>query len=285
MIIIYANHSIHYWNLQDGQNLLSFTPQLFSTALASLYSNSISQKRVTTVLQDMMFNTNTNLATGGMKGKKMNKILLLGTESGHICTYYEKDAYIDSIPVAFLRASDFEQQEKDKSGSHLHSSMEHTSIVSATSAVGPHHSHHSSSTSTSHTHHHHIHVANDPILWMKVLPDTNQLLVSYSSGKVIIWDLNTDHMISSMKIKFGAILNAMKNKSSITSGATMLPNNTANKGPSLAAAAMKVIDINKTVNALATAATAGGASASPAPDKAAPKDEGTNERAKTPTNT
>lgn len=279
MIIIYANLSIHYWNLQDGQNLLSFTPQLFSTALASMYSNSISQKRVTTVLQDMMFNATTNLVTGGGKGKKMNKILLLGTESGHICTYYEKDAYIDSIPVAFLRASDFEQQDKEKSG-YSHSSMEHTSIVSASSSIGhaqhsshQHQSHHSSSTGTAHNthHHHHLNVPNDPILWMKVLPDTNHLLVSYSSGKVVIWDLNTDHMLTTMKIKFGAILNAMKTKSSVTSGATML-SSTTNKG-----ATQKVVEVNKAVNAT------GGAIISPTPDKTIPKEEG--DRVKTPTNT
>jgi hypothetical protein len=60
-----------------------------------------------------------------------------------------------------------------------------------------------------------IDLSKDPVIWMHILPNTTHLLTCYLSGRLILWDLETDHKLQDFylgKNQFGAILNGMRMK-------------------------------------------------------------------------
>ena len=299
LIVVGSNLSVQYWNIHDGSNLVQVNPQLYSTSLAHVYS--MYPKTVVSITQDVLFlNTNNhqggNNTSGndGKKNAKAVKVLLIGTEFGHVCVFHEHQAVIEPVPNAFLRVidqdielnhnpnlakfksnrqnnkrkfslrgvalkahqvahvdndeGDGEQQqgdEDDTGGGDDHSSqyLQGHSQVSQPSIVSHQKStvssdkqqqqqqqqHHSSSLhGSSHPHGSQLHTPHppnhnnhkrelemmkDPVIWMHLIPNSTYLFTCYLSGRMVVWDLETDHKIQDFYVKStGAILNAMKMK-------------------------------------------------------------------------
>jgi hypothetical protein len=110
-VVVGSNLSVQYWNIHDGSNLIQVSPQLFSTSLAHVYSSY--PKSIVAMYQDII-QVQSMQGGGGdgdgnsRKNSKPLKLLMLGTEFGHVCVYHEQQAEVEPIPSAFLRVHDRE---------------------------------------------------------------------------------------------------------------------------------------------------------------------------------
>lgn len=100
LIVTSQDRSVQFWNLNDGSPLIQVSPQLYSTTLAHLYAN----------LPKAISATSYETLSSGT-GKRVKKLLLVGTEHGHLCGYHESQSLVEECPVFFLRLSDFAPME------------------------------------------------------------------------------------------------------------------------------------------------------------------------------
>lgn len=259
---------MQYWNIHDGSNLIQVNPQLYSTSLAHVYSNY--PKSIVCITQDILVlpPADTEGSDYPKRNTKPAKLLLIGTEFGHVCVYQETQAVIEPIPSAFLRAIDHEMElldhhhnkfllqrpnkprkisfrtvamkahefkvqqladqieeggneEKDEVNDSQHPSRMsvHKGVAFAGDSIA---TLESSSSTAAHPNGNPANATKvkkesdankDPVIWMHLIPKTTHLLTCYLSGRMIVWDLQTDHKLQDFCVRSaGAILNAMKMK-------------------------------------------------------------------------
>ncbi len=100
LIVTSQDLSVQFWNLNDGRPLIQVSPQLYSTTLAHIYAN----------LPKAISSTSYETLSSGT-GKRVKKLLLVGTEHGHLCGYQESQSLVEECPVFFLRLTDFAPME------------------------------------------------------------------------------------------------------------------------------------------------------------------------------
>lgn len=100
LIVTAQDLSVQFWNLNDGSPLLQVLPQLYSTTLAHIYASL--PKSVSTLSYETLLSST---------GKRVKKLVLIGTEQGNLCGYQEAHSLIEECPVFFLRLTDFAPME------------------------------------------------------------------------------------------------------------------------------------------------------------------------------
>ena len=100
LIVTSQDLSVQFWNLNDGSPLIQVSPQLYSTTLAHLYAN---------LPKSISYTSYETLSSG--TGKRVKKLLLVGTEHGHLCGYQESQSLVEECPLFFLRLTDFAPME------------------------------------------------------------------------------------------------------------------------------------------------------------------------------
>ena len=101
LIVFNADNSIQFWNIHDGTNLLSFHPQLYASSLSHIYSSQ--PKFVTQMTHDVLLHKQED---DPRKQVPPQKVLMAGTDLGHVCVFQEMQGVLEEVPMAFLRLTD-----------------------------------------------------------------------------------------------------------------------------------------------------------------------------------
>eukprot|EP01039_Chlorochromonas_danica_P001258 gene1258-1371_t len=229
LIVYGCDHSVHFWNIHDGSNLIQFVPQLFPTSLINQLGRGHHQQQ-----------------------HSQHQHSRHSSQVGSISIYHEHQATIESIPTSFLRLLDEDDGSTDSFSKVLMNQMiannnNDANMKEKKSSVLAHlvrkliddgHTNNGSSNNGSNN-------EDDVVVSTsqqgsgqgsgsgsgqqgsgsggnrsssspsrrRVLPDSNHLLVSYSSGRLVIWDLLTDRKLGELSVNsYGAILSGMKMK-------------------------------------------------------------------------
>jgi len=219
LIVVGNNSFVQLINLIDGSPLLTMNPQLHSNSLAQLYANS---SKLARSISHATYHT---VLVGSSQIPK--KLLLLGTNSGHICGYHEVHSAIDSVPIFFWMS-------ENSNNRGIYSAKEPTEKeltlrpaskpLTANSARFPYHSYNyagsnneqqdskavtplsllnnSSTASTS-----------SAVIWTYKISGSHTLLAGYANGIVIAWDLATQNKLYTLcdcSMQLGPELNGMR---------------------------------------------------------------------------
>lgn len=184
VIITGPDQRIYFWNLHDGNCLFQFDPQLYSTTLAHLYFNI--PKNITHIFQGQIYSQTSDenddsdpisFSTSPQKQSiKPVKTLFISTDHGHVCIYPEIQATIEEVPSSFLRISEIQDPLITTHKKKL--SFEEENFDDDKPLVPI----------IDHT------LENESVLWSSLFPQTNNLFVSYSSGKLALWDIKKTYL-------------------------------------------------------------------------------------------